>query len=297
VSRASRIPYHQNVYDLLQLKPGESPEAARVIADHETAHGPLPASVKEWYLVPNVVQLDASDEDRRWRLGAGTLWHDCLPHDNIGQNYDVRTLADVLDEFARLHADIVVLSTVGYYTWTWSVKLDGSDDPPVWITPDAMARDGKQPEQHSPSFSDFVSEQFAEFYSDPFCPYTERVKTTPAVQQSHANGLWLRTPAEPFAPPVIDFLIEQLVEPQRTPRPGNVTTYTFRSPGGTIRVTADEPGLGGALSAWWIHAETPGRLADLARLVLPFGTLRDTLRADTDPAREVLRHVLGERGA
>ena len=35
VSRASRIPYHQNVYDLLQIEPGASPEAARMIAEYE----------------------------------------------------------------------------------------------------------------------------------------------------------------------------------------------------------------------------------------------------------------------
>ena len=57
------------------------------------------------------------------------------------------------------------------------------------------------------------------------------------------------------------------------------------------RQTADEPGLGGALSAWWLHAESPERLAELTRLVLPFGTLRDTLRADTDAARDALERV------
>jgi hypothetical protein len=56
VTRASNVPYHQNVYDLLQLEPGESPEAAQLIAEHEARHGPVPASVREWYLVPQVLQ-------------------------------------------------------------------------------------------------------------------------------------------------------------------------------------------------------------------------------------------------
>ena len=60
---------------------------------------------------------------------------------------------------------------------------------------------------------------------------------------------------------------------------------------------ADAPALAGGLSAWWVHADTPDRLAALARLVLPFGTLRDTLRADTDPARDVLNQITGERPA
>ena len=50
MTRVSRVPYHQNVYDLLQVEPGECPEARRMIEEHEAKHGPLPASVREWYL-------------------------------------------------------------------------------------------------------------------------------------------------------------------------------------------------------------------------------------------------------
>src|SRR5688500_6257667 len=56
MSRTSRIPYHQNVYDLLGIEPGESPEAARKIAEHEAKHGPLPASVREWYLAAHAFE-------------------------------------------------------------------------------------------------------------------------------------------------------------------------------------------------------------------------------------------------
>src|SRR5262249_52672139 len=97
-----------------------------------------------------------------------------------------------------------------------------------------------------------------------------------------SDGLLVRDPAEAFTPPAVDYLIEQFDEPECASRAGNVTTYTFRPPSGIIRVTADAPELIGGLSAWWIHADTPARLAELARLVLPFGTLRETLRADTE---------------
>ena len=56
--RVSNVPYHQNVYDLLQLEPGVCPKAARMIATHEARHGPLPASVREWYRVPGVVSTE-----------------------------------------------------------------------------------------------------------------------------------------------------------------------------------------------------------------------------------------------
>ena len=107
------------------------------------------------------------------------------------------------------------------------------------------------------------------------------------------NCPWLRSRDEPFQPPIVDFLIDRFGEPERTPRAGSVTTYAFRPSGGTIRVTADEPALTGGLSAWWVHADTPERLAEFAELLLPWGTLRDTLRADTDPARDVLKRVRG----
>jgi hypothetical protein len=293
MSRTSRIPYHQNVYDLLQLEPSECPEAARMIAEHEAKHGPLPASVREWYLVPKVVPLRSPDDIDARDAGVGTLWHECCPHDNIGQNYRVEPLADVLRQFANVAAgclgpSIDVLSTYGYYTWTWVVALDGSDDPPVWLEPDRIARDGEVPKHEAATFSAFLAEQLAEFYTHPFNDYTHTPRAPEPVQACYLNGLWLRSPAEPFEPAVIDFLIDQFGEPDRTPRPGNVTTFTFRPEGGIIRITADEPSLGGGLSAWWVHADTSERLTELARLIVPFGTLRETLRADTEPARAVL---------
>ena len=56
-------------------------------------------------------------------------------------------------------------------------------------------------------------------------------------------------------------------------------------------MTADAPAYLDPLSAWWIHAATPERLAEFARLLLPWGTLGATLRADTAPARDVLHRI------
>jgi hypothetical protein len=293
MSRVSRIPYHQNVYDLLQIEPGECPAAKRMIEEHEAKHGPLPASVREWYLVPHIVELDAPD-DLDSKDGEGTIWHDSLPSDG-GERYCVRSLYWVLGSYSYLARTggipvrVEVLNTWGFYTWTWRVHFDYSDDPPVWVTADAMDQNAPAPKLHSPTFSEFISKQFTKFFSDPSCPgYLKRSRGESA---SPLNRLWLRTPSEPFQPPVIDFLIDRFGEPRRTPRAGDVTIYAFAPAGGTIRVTADEPTLTGGLSAWWVHAETPERLAEFAELLLPWGTLRETLRADTEPAREVLKRA------
>ena len=176
------------------------------------------------------------------------------------------------------------------------LEANGNPDPPVWG--DYGVADPEEWHRDTDTFSEFVDmELFADSYLRSHLPRSRnsleaRSRGLPPFEKHYANGLWLRTPAEPFVPAVIDYLTEQIDEPERTPRPGNVTTYTWRPAGGTIRVTADAPGLGGGLSAWWMHAESPERLAELVRLVLPFGTLRKTLRADIDPAREVLRAIV-----
>jgi hypothetical protein len=156
---------------------------------------------------------------------------------------------------------------------------DDPDDPPVW-TDNEGAEDKAEWDRQTNKFSEFAWM----FVLD---------GAVLSVARKGPGNLWLLSQDEPFQPPVIDFLTERFGEPERTPRPHNVTTYTFRPLGGTIRVTADEPTLTGGLSAWWIHADTPERLAEFAELLLPWGTLRDTLRTDTIPAGAVLKRVRG----
>jgi hypothetical protein len=290
VTRVSRIPYHQNVYDLLQIEPGESPEAARMIDEHEAEHGLLPASVKEWYLVPNVVPLEAPHGVQRYQVAPGTLWYD------YSEPYDILTLADILHGFATpcVHTNgryVEVLHTWDFYSCY--VHLTGSDDPRVWDGPDIPTRDPIDFRDCSESFSEFVAGQFTWFYMDRLTRRATGPSRATPLKSHHDNGLWLRSPDESFQPPVIDFLTDHFGEPERTPRSDNVTTYTYHPHSGTIRVTADEPALTGALSAWWIHADTPERLAEFATMLLPWGTLRETLRADTNSAREVLKRDRG----
>jgi hypothetical protein len=290
VSRASRVPYHQNVYDLLQIEPSESPEAARMIAEHEAQHGPLPASVREWYLLDNAMPHDM----RPWRPADGA---EHLQAALI----DIRPLTRICEGFAGREFDLagrcvlVMVEKGGGYsgpTEYW-VYLRREDDPEVWCDDLGNAR-GREPsewrsnDRYSHNIYWWI---FSTTRRNAWWQPTEPGERT-AI---HANDLWLRAPDEPFQPPVIDFLTDHFGEPERTARPHNVTTHTFRPTGGTIRVTADEPTLTGALSAWWVHADTPERLAEFAELLRPWGTLRDTLCADTDPARDVLKRLKGER--
>ena len=257
MSRTSRVPYHQNVYDLLQIEPRESPEAVRLIAEHEAKCGPLPGAVSEWFLsafaaTAHTTELESSIESvlRSFAINDG-LPGVLIRDDNYGKR---------------------------------RVVFDGSEDPRVSLS----VPDGEPWDDWTTWVSYPARELFTEFVLRVVALHRE-----PNQPNCSFEGHWLRTSDEPFQPPVIDFLTDQFGEPERTPRPGHVTTYTFRPPGGTLRVTADEPSLTGGLSAWWVHAETPERLAEFAALVVPWGTLRDALRADTEAARGVLTRVRG----
>jgi hypothetical protein len=290
VSRTSRVPYHQNVYDLLGIEPAECPEAARMIAKHEAQHGPLPTSVREWYLMPNVVGVDYQDT-QRLKGTPHPFW--CV----IGYSCESVSIAELLNSIHNLKSGdrgtVIVLRDEPDMI-RWRVKVRTETDPRVRVQiitdPDDAAR--WEWRKETDPFSHFLSEWVAAHYPAPGCKYQSPKKGNQS-SLAYVNGLWLRTLDAPFQPPVIDFLTDRFGEPQRTARPGDVTTYAFRPDGGTIRVTADEPSLTGGLSAWWVHAEAPERLAEFARLLFPWGTLRDSLRADTDPAREVRDRVRG----
>lgn len=300
MSRASRVPYHQNLYDLLDLEPAECPRALALIAAHEAAHGPLPASVREWYLVPNVVLLEPRPANwlEQWNLNRGLLWWEY-------SNQDPPTpLPNVLEQFAALTAQRPFVHVIEENQGVCALwfKLDGSDDPPV-VRGYSAPEDPDTAPVVRDTLSAFLFAWFASFFRQRWTG-VERSRERPFKVASrtflkpHANGLWLRAPAEPFHPPVLDYLTDHFGEPERAARAGNVTAQTFRAPCATVRVTADEPTLTGALSAWWVHAESAEKLAELAKLLVPFGTLRETLRADTDEARAVLaRATNGERPA
>jgi hypothetical protein len=275
MSRVSRIPYHQNVYDLLQnqIESGACPKAARMFAEHEVKHGPLPMSVTEWYCVPDIAPFAP-----RWEPRPGYRYWGY-------NNYHTSSILDVLDRHAQRRADAAwpyVAFMAGRHEgqwWWYLIKLDGSEDPPVY---EQCGKSNPRDWNCVGTFSDFVQLTHTKI---------KPISRPWGLSMKYPNGLWLRTSDEPFHPPVIDFLIEQFGDPEITARVGNVSTYTFHPTSGTIRVTADEPMLVGGLSAWWVHADTSYRLREFARLLFPWGALRDTLRADTDPAREVLNRV------
>lgn len=317
MSRASRVPYHQNVYDLLQIEPRALTDASQAIREWESTTGnSFPRAMAEWYTADAEMRYGENFQ-QIWNVSLVQLWSE---FSNAEQAFSLADLFGSHNRPEHLWSEPDGYDETAYPcpffrlifenqgNWCLFAYADGSEDPPVFATegeygpwlysrPDLNLGHGWQTVG---SFTSLLMSWFAEYYIEAsFVPRSFNStgvisrREGPAPPKPYLNGLWLRVPDEPFAPPVIDFLTEQLGEPERVARPGNVTTYTFRPAGGTIRVTADEPALTGALSAWWVHADTPERLAEFARLLSPWGTLRDTLRADTDAARAVLQSLRG----
>jgi hypothetical protein len=308
MSRSSRVPYHQNVYDLLQVAKVEAvPEAEAAISEWEhRTRRTFPAAMREFYTT-SVILRCGNEPPTEWRLLPHELWSE---YSNAER---ARPIPEVFETFSpRPYRRTPPLPVPGFEliwenqgNWVMCARGAGSDDPvvdvsdPCFLSPEELWTDD-QSWHPIGTFSEVLSSWFAVYYVEDFVPlsfghhsYSTGFRPADAPPKPYHNGLWLRTPADPFEPAAIDYLTEAFDEPERTPRPGNVTTYTFRPPGGIVRVTADEPGLGGALAAWWVHADTPERLTELGRLIAPFGTLRDTLRADTEPARAVLSALRG----
>jgi hypothetical protein len=329
VPRTSRVSYFQNVFDLLDYEPPVSPAALAAVEETEARLGrALPAALRDWYTRDGVVEV--GPPVGRWNVPrsepcfplpgparhAPATWTQQLWYNYVGAyecHYSAPdSLTAVLAQIdgrvpvGAARAGFARVLVESYDRTQWWVERAGSDDPPVWC--DAGSPDPAGWSLTADRFSRFVFETIASGYQEDSTPVAcqppdpddwaggaESPDPPPAPPKWYANGLWLRAPDEPFSPPVIDFLTDRLGEPQRVERPGGVTTYTFRAGGGTVRVTADAPGLAGGLSAWWVHAQTADRLEALARLLLPWGTLGERLSSEAQAGEAVLGRAKGTR--
>lgn len=271
MSRPTRVPYHQNVYDLLDLPPGECPDARRLIDAHEAAHGPLPASVREWYLVPNATPLDTRDRD--------ALVHPAVP-DTFMRRYSNADfplgLADVLERFDEQRVTVLIENQG---VCTWGVEPDDSDDPPVVQDNDPWADESGHLIPVG-RFSRFVW-NWVRFWH---AMRNEPGQAAGDTGDPHAAGVWACSPPAPVRPAVFDFLADRLdADPPQLVGDG-VVRHTFRSLAGVIRVTADHPDWPTPHAAWWAEADTPDRLAELLAPLRPWGVLGDDARRPvTDP--------------
>jgi hypothetical protein len=292
-----RVSYYQSLFDLLDLQPGASSEAVRMIRHHEAAHGSLPAAVRQWYRIDNVVGLRPTA--RRFHDHTG-LWYAYSNSDHP------EALSAVLDQFASPLAGgepqrVLVLGE-NQGVWSWFIQPDGSDDPPVVV--DEAVED--RPEGRIAIEWYKVSDRFSRFVFDWFAAYfhgvwrvnfpapTDDVGDYPATT-GHRNGLWLYAPEDTaLAPPHLDFLIEHFTEDARREIEPGVMQYEFHDDNGRLRITTDDHSESDGVAAWWLAADDAEGLFLLARRVLWCGGLRENLRHWTKSARPVMDRLRAE---
>ncbi len=284
-----RLSYHQSVFDLLDLHPPESAQARELIeACERRCRQRLPEAVRQWYLLEGVV----------------ALWHD----------YSNMDLPEPLDAVLRQFAQ----EGEGRYPWWaadrlwvmgenqgccwWFVRLDGTDDPPVFVDADydhrATDTEGLPPaEKVADCFSDFVFDWMTRFYCEGWTPLSERSpypdqRTRPAGEKPYLDGLWLYAPqAEALAPPYLDYLIENFAEDSREEIADRLTQHRFHDEHGSIRVTTDDCREEGGVSAWWLHADSQESLFRLASKAWWCCDLPATLRSWSEVAGPVMERL------
>ncbi len=282
------VSYHQNVFDLLDV---ELPVARDVV---ERLDGwererlvSLPRALREWYSFSGAVPLlDGS----HFSVGQGHLWSDFSPA-NVVWPLE-RVLGRVEQALLRtslIPVECLTVATNGRTSRNWLVSIDEKSDPMVW-------EDGpRNPARWSlvGRFSDFVFEWIAGEYPKSGIPLSARSGYNGPVgpwsvrPKKYLEGLWLRAPREPaLLPPHIDQLIDTLQEDGREQRADGPTTYRFRLGSAWLKVTTDHWQQPDGHSAWWLHADSPDELEELARRVLRIAD--PGLRGFTEIAAHVL---------
>ncbi len=139
MSKPNQLRYHQEVFNFLNSKPTISSSALQVIEKRETACGiTFPLAVKEWYSIEGAIKLFEENTE-----------HYLTPLEELGNSEEI------------FHGYLTV-AVENQGVVVWSVRLDGSDDPPVIDIPYGD-------EDLSKVDWDFISEKFSTFIFNMIC--------------------------------------------------------------------------------------------------------------------------------
>jgi hypothetical protein len=259
MSDSVRLRYHGATFRLLGEEPIPSPWAQRRIEAAERRCGrALPASVREWYALPKA----SRPLRRRQRF----------------RSQEFNPLREVLGDFERAESSgdpyaagriLLVSSDCSY-----SVRLDGSDDPPVDWDPDHG--------EWLPHYDHFSLFAFWFVLGELTMSYVH-----PAAGQPN---LVLEASDPAFGPIELDFLKESYEEAPGCPcHPAPLEAGAFFGEdvwiwANPVPARTDQPGH------WYVRIVAPSQeaLYRAARRLWPCGTLVQTLSARGEPARAVL---------
>jgi hypothetical protein len=227
------VRYYERVFRVLGREPRVSADALRVIERWEAEQGArLPAAVREWYA------LEGADEVMAASYSGNRL----------------KPLAEFLASFAGAPSDQetddlpgIVFFEPGGANTGWEVCLcpDGTDDPPVSLSPDL----------EEVPFSGFIAD-------------SAWLAVTACRSYIYAAGRSTGQGAAEFGPPQLDFLTEEfggLLRGAFHPR-----AFRFFRPGAWVEVSAlGHPADGTCHATYTLWADTEERLLDLYQSVWP----------------------------
>jgi hypothetical protein len=240
----SRLKYHQTTFDLLGWQPTISLEAEQLLEHRQQDCGcRFPASVVEWFSVNGIISVfgDYGAPDNPVAL------------EDLGRPEHNPFTKSLLDFTA---AGYLVFLYENQANCKWAVRLDGSDDPPVYFDEQAFPAidSATEVKWHSclVPFSTWAYSRIWDF------------GTALGFHPTSGYKLFLDGSGnEPAPPPLLDYLMERLVQKARSfDWPGG-TIYRFAYPGAALRIHAFD-----SQSDWSIGATSEEALEKLLERIV-----------------------------
>jgi hypothetical protein len=266
MTRAKTLRFHAATFELIGKKPGGSRRALDLLKQRERQCGiGFPAAVREWYL--------AGGPGLGMDIGCGETADEMVALRELGKplaNWYAMGTADLVA------AGLLVVMHENQGVCTWTVKLDGSDDPPVVVEVDSSAK--------AASLSRIRWQRCAESFSTfMYCRAWDHGHALDRI----SFGLFAQDRA--LARRDVAFLRAHFTEGPTTFGHPGVVNYRFFTEDSAILIWA-----GKGQSDWHLMAASEEALLRLLRQVSRCGTLTETLYALADPRSEV---VLGRSRA
>lgn len=238
--------YYSSIFRLLGSEPHVTPAARCAVENAERRLGlQLPASVREWYCNENAIDILARYSNNDWPIAieefAVTEWRTLrlMPFKNENQG-----------------------------VCTWSISLDGSDDPPVFVDVDT---DGANWILQAPTFSAFVHACIWDYVV---------VLNRPVLVQAQNKPLSAETLERLSA--------RYAKEPPTSGWPGN-TQHRFASDSHAILIWAEEHG-----ADWFVGARDATSLENALRAIWTFDNVGESLYGTSEIGKAVLETIRGK---
>jgi hypothetical protein len=229
------LEYHQNTFNLLSLKPIVSEELLKLLNDVEHQYSiSIPPSIREWYSIKEAMNI----------LKTSILFD--VPHPpqewhNIGQFW----LGDRLCNDLLSEGFLLILSE-NQGVFHWAVKLDGSDDPPVFIEIDSV-----------PNFIwQLYTKRFSEFIYDIVWKFVKKPEQIKLIAYTSITQADLSALTQSFKK------LPTLIYPKEE------KLYRFRGDSQSIEIREEQ---GAICVTWCLSAQSPSLLFSLASQIWELG--------------------------